>query len=107
MARIWQLLCAITITPRPGRESYRPPAADPSLTLGLVNPATGLYSGTWIPAAVSGQVTVTATATAPGLSSAAAGVTGEVVANAAPLLASGGTVTNGINNHGTISGGPP
>ena len=65
---------------------------DPSLTLGLVSAATGLYSGTWIPAAVSGQVTVTATATAPGIGSAAAGVTGEVIANAAPLLAPGGTV---------------
>jgi uncharacterized protein (TIGR03437 family) len=65
---------------------------DPPLALGLVNGGTGLYSGTWTPRTTSGQVTVTATATAPGFSATAAKITGQVVANTAPLLAAGGTL---------------
>jgi len=65
---------------------------DPPLALGLVNSSTGLYSGTWTPRATSQQVTVTATATAPGFTSTVARITGQVVANSAPLLAPGGTL---------------
>ncbi len=65
---------------------------DPPLGLGLVNGGTGLYSGTWTPRTTSGQVTVTATATAPGFSASVATINGEVVANTAPILAAGGTL---------------
>jgi len=64
---------------------------DPPLTL-FVNQGTGVYSGTWTPLAASGQVTVTATMTAPGLSQAKITVTGEVLPNAVPLLTPGGTL---------------
>ncbi len=65
---------------------------DPPLALGLVNAGTGVYSGTLTPQTTSGQVTVTATAVAPGFTPAAALINGEVVANTAPLLAAGGTL---------------
>ncbi len=66
---------------------------DPPLVLGLANMATGLYSATWTPRAVSAQVTVTATVTAPGFSSSSAtAITGKVIAGTAPLLAPGGVL---------------
>jgi len=65
---------------------------DPPLALGLVNSGTGLYSGTWTPRGTSQQVTVTATATAPGFTAVAAKITGQVVPNAAPVLAANGTL---------------
>ncbi|HWE52541.1 MAG TPA: putative Ig domain-containing protein [Bryobacteraceae bacterium] len=65
---------------------------DPPLALGLVNAATGIYSGTWTPRATAGQVTVTATVTAPGFTPSVARITGQVVANAAPVLATGGVL---------------
>jgi uncharacterized protein (TIGR03437 family) len=65
---------------------------DPPLALGLVNGGTGLYSGTWTPRTTSGQVTVTATATAPGFGASTSKITGQVLANTAPLLAPGGTL---------------
>ena len=64
---------------------------DPPVSL-TVSPGTGIYSGTWTPIAASGEVTVTATASAPGLASAAASVIGEVLPNAVPLLTPGGTL---------------
>jgi uncharacterized protein (TIGR03437 family) len=64
---------------------------DPPLALNL-DPATGLYAGAWTPQTASGQVAITATVTAPGFSSATSTVTGEVLANPAPLLAPGGTL---------------
>ena len=65
---------------------------DPPLALGLVNAGTGVYSGTWTPRTIAGQVTVTATVSAPGFTSSVAKITGEVVANAAPVLATGGVL---------------
>jgi hypothetical protein len=65
---------------------------DPPLALKLANASTGLYSGTWTPRALSGQVSVTATVNAPGFSQSVATITGQVVANAAPALASGGVL---------------
>ncbi len=66
---------------------------DPPLALQLVNASTGLYSGTWTPRATSSQVSVTATVTAPGFAnSAITRITGEVVANGAPLLAPNGVL---------------
>jgi uncharacterized protein (TIGR03437 family) len=64
---------------------------DPPLALSLVNGNTGLYSGTWIPANTSGQVTVLATVTANGFT-ATTSITGGVVANTAPMLAPGGAL---------------
>ena len=60
---------------------------DPPLPLGSRELGHGTLCGHWSPRATSGQVTVTATATAPGLSSGAGSVTGQVVANSAPALA--------------------
>jgi uncharacterized protein (TIGR03437 family) len=64
---------------------------DLPVPLVLANGGT-LYSGTWTPRSKSGQVTITSMVTAPGFSSAVAMITGEVFANSAPLLASGGTL---------------
>jgi len=43
---------------------------DPPLALGLVNPSSGLYFATWTPRGTASQVTITATATAPGFATA-------------------------------------
>jgi uncharacterized protein (TIGR03437 family) len=60
---------------------------DPPLTLTPVSSSSGTFTGTWTPRSISRQATVTALATAAGLTSASAQVTGEVRANTAPLLA--------------------
>jgi uncharacterized protein (TIGR03437 family) len=65
---------------------------DPPLALGLTNASTGLYSGTWTPRSTSPQVTITARVTAAGLPTATTRITGEVTANAVPLLSQGGSV---------------
>ncbi|HYA18576.1 MAG TPA: FG-GAP-like repeat-containing protein [Bryobacteraceae bacterium] len=75
---------------------------DPALTLNLTDATHGLYSATWIPNAVSGQMSVTATVTAPNLASAAATVSGQVVPNSAPTLNPGGT----LNVFNPLPGGP-
>jgi len=65
---------------------------DAPLSLNLENPSSGLYSGTWTPRNTGPQVTVTATATAPGFAAATARISGSVVPNAAPALAPNGTL---------------
>jgi uncharacterized protein (TIGR03437 family) len=65
---------------------------DPALPLTLVNPATGLYTGTWTPRKVLGQMTVSTRATAPGFAPVTTTLSGGVMPNAAPLLAPNGTV---------------
>jgi uncharacterized protein (TIGR03437 family) len=64
---------------------------DPPVAL-IANPGTGVYTGTWIPGTVSGQVTATATVTAAGFTPAGAAVSGAVTANSAPALVPGGTL---------------
>jgi adhesin/invasin len=75
---------------------------DPALTLNLIDPTHGIYSGTWIPNAVSGQMSVTVGVTAPGVAAASATVSGQVIPNAAPVLNSGGT----LNVFNPLLGGP-
>lgn len=75
---------------------------DPALTLNLVDATRGIYSGTWLPNAVSGQMSVTVGVTAPNLAAASATVSGQVVPNAAPMLNSGGT----LNVFNPLPGGP-
>jgi uncharacterized protein (TIGR03437 family) len=65
---------------------------DPPLALNLVDPSSGLYAGTWTPQSASPQVTVTATAAAPGFSTSTAQATGQIAWNAAPFLTPGGAV---------------
>jgi uncharacterized protein (TIGR03437 family) len=59
---------------------------DPPLVLILGNPSTGLYSGTWTPRNTGPQVTIAATATAPGFAAATERLSGSVVPNVAPTL---------------------
>ena len=65
---------------------------DSPLALGLENSSSGLYSGTWTPRKTGSQVTVTATATVPGFTTATAQISGSVVPNAAPTLNPNGTL---------------
>jgi uncharacterized protein (TIGR03437 family) len=65
---------------------------DPPLPMVAAQTTTGLYSGTWTPRKSSGQVTVQARATAPGLPPATTQIVGAVVPNSAPVL----------NPHGTL-----
>ena len=65
---------------------------DPPLALILGNPSTGLYSGTWTPRKTGAQVTVAATATAPGFAAQTARISGSVVPNVAPVLTPNGTL---------------
>ena len=65
---------------------------DPALSLNLVDATMGLYSGTWTPRTASGQVTVSAAATVPGVNSVVNSVSGQVVAGSVPLLTPGGTL---------------
>jgi uncharacterized protein (TIGR03437 family) len=65
---------------------------DPPLALSIENPSSGLYSGTWTPRNTGSQVTVTATATAPGFTAATARISGSVIPNAAPTLNPNGTL---------------
>jgi len=65
---------------------------DPPLVLILEDPSTGLYSGTWTPRKTGAQITVTATATAPGFAAATERISGSVVPNVAPTLTPNGTL---------------
>ncbi len=66
---------------------------DPPLVLILENPSTGLYSGTWTPRKTGAQVTVAASATAPGFAAATERISGSVVPNVAPTLTPNGTLS--------------
>lgn len=65
---------------------------DPPLILVAQDATSGLYSATWTPHGSSSQVTVTAAASATGLTSATEVISGEVVPNQAPTINPGGTV---------------
>jgi adhesin/invasin len=61
---------------------------DAPLPLTLTNPGMGVYSTTWIPRQPSGGVTVTVSASAPGLASSSVSYAGSVLPNgSAPTLA--------------------
>jgi uncharacterized protein (TIGR03437 family) len=64
--------------------------ADPPLSIPLADPTTAVYSGTWTPRHTTPQVTITASATAPGFAPAAAQIGGAVVPNDAPVLTPNG-----------------
>ena len=63
---------------------------DPPLPLTAVSSGSGLYSGTWTPRKASSQVTITASASAPGYPGAQVKITGQSPSNNAPLLAPNG-----------------
>jgi uncharacterized protein (TIGR03437 family) len=65
---------------------------DPALPLTSVNPATGVFGATWVPRQAAGQVTITATASAPGFAPTSIQLSGAVTPNGAPLLAPNGAV---------------
>jgi uncharacterized protein (TIGR03437 family) len=65
---------------------------DPPLILLPEDSASGYYSGTWTPKSTSAQVTVTAQASATGLTSATTQVSGSIIPNAAPVIFPGGDV---------------
>jgi adhesin/invasin len=65
---------------------------DPPLALTLADPSAATYFGTWTPNHPSGQVTITANATAAGLLPATVQYVGTVKPNAAPLLTPGATL---------------
>ena len=65
---------------------------DPQLSLVALNKSSGIYNGTWTPQGVSPQVTVTASVSGLSLPSDTATVTGEVRANAVPIITRNGTV---------------
>ena len=65
---------------------------DPPLALTLVNPNTGLYSGTWTPRQTSSQVVILARASAPGYTAATTQIAGQVAPNTAPVLSPNGTL---------------
>jgi uncharacterized protein (TIGR03437 family) len=77
--------CANTITN--GQVVVTFSNGDPALPLPLADRNSGLYVGTWTPRHASGQVSLTARVTAPGLPTASALLAGSVSPNAAPLLA--------------------
>src|SRR6185312_12560386 len=64
---------------------------DPPLALTAVDPANGLYSGTWTPRKTASQLTIAAHVTAPGYGSASVQIAGKVTPNTAPQLAPNGT----------------
>ncbi|HEX5228616.1 MAG TPA: putative Ig domain-containing protein, partial [Bryobacteraceae bacterium] len=63
---------------------------DPALQPILSDPATGFYSATWVPQNSGPQVTITAQATAPGLTGASANLIGSVLPNLAPVISKNG-----------------
>jgi hypothetical protein len=64
---------------------------DPPLALSPVDPANGLYSGTWTPRKTSSQITIAAHVTVPGYPATSVQIAGKVTPNAAPQLAPNGT----------------
>lgn len=75
---------------------------DPPLAMRLTNPQVGLYSATWVPGRLPGQVRVVARATAPDLGTSTAEIIGKVESNRAPVLFKNATLSN-LN---PVSGGP-
>lgn len=65
---------------------------DPPLILVPQDATSGLYSATWTPHSTGAQVTVTASASAPSLTSASEVISGAVVPNQVPVINPGGTV---------------
>ena len=63
---------------------------DPPVGLTPDPASTGRYSATWVPRGAVAQVTVTASASAPGLAAAKIQITGKVTPNVAPALTPGG-----------------
>ena len=63
---------------------------DPPLPLTAVNTGNGLYSATWTPRKAATQVTVTASASAPGYPGAKVQISGQTPPNSAPVLAPNG-----------------
>jgi uncharacterized protein (TIGR03437 family) len=63
---------------------------DPPLPLIATNAANGIYSGTWTPRKASSQVTITASASAPGYPGALVKISGQAPPNSAPVLAPNG-----------------
>jgi uncharacterized protein (TIGR03437 family) len=59
---------------------------DAPLALTAIDTTSGIYSGTWIPLGAGSQVHVLVSATTAGLATATTGITGEVTANAGPVL---------------------
>ncbi len=59
---------------------------DPPLILPLADQNTALYSGTWAPAHASSQITISVTASAQGLATAAAQISGAVAPNPVPVI---------------------
>jgi uncharacterized protein (TIGR03437 family) len=65
---------------------------DPPLALPLVDPANGLYSGTWTPRKPVASLTINARISAGGFKDLNVQLAGKVTPNAAPLLTPHGTV---------------
>jgi uncharacterized protein (TIGR03437 family) len=63
---------------------------DPPLPLTAVNTGNGMYSATWTPRKAATQVTITASASAPGYPGAKVQISGQTPPNAAPVLAPNG-----------------
>lgn len=59
---------------------------DAPLALAIANPTTGLYSATWTPRHTASQVAITARASAPGLPTVTALLSGSVTPNSAPVF---------------------
>jgi uncharacterized protein (TIGR03437 family) len=66
---------------------------DPPLALSLVDNTSALYSGTWVPRGTGAQLTMGATATAPGYPTATLRISGQVRPNSAPTI-----VPNGVTD---------
>ena len=64
---------------------------DPPLPLTPVDPAHGLYSGTWTPRSASSALTISARASESNYPTVTTKIAGQVAPNAAPLLAANGT----------------
>ena len=65
---------------------------DPPLILSPVDPSNGLYSATWTPRGTASQVTVLATTSAQGYTTATTQIAGQVAPNTVPVLAANGTL---------------
>jgi uncharacterized protein (TIGR03437 family) len=59
---------------------------DPPIALNTVDNTSGVFAGTWTPGTVSPQVTINATASGPNSLVASAEITGQVTANAPPMI---------------------
>ncbi len=65
---------------------------DPPLALSLASLTSGTYAGTWTPRNSASQVTISATAAAPGFTASTVQINGQVTPNAAPILNKNGTL---------------